>query len=486
MNSVFSKTLLWFIGTALLTMSAIVILAALTHDDDEPRRPMLGNLLEAELVQSQCIYALYGPQVLEGSLAQLRRALNAEGVVLTTADGRDLVTGLDRPDLLQAVEGRGTLSSVPESADGHHARRTRPPACGCFCIMPRRAWFQWFFDPLHLLFVLGLIGLLCFAFARNLTRPVQKLQAAVEGFGRGELDQRVQLNRSDEIGQLGATFNQMADRIQTLLAAERRLLGDISHELRSPLARLSLAVELARTSEDPGPQLDRIQKEADRLNALVGELLQVTRAEGDPSKMLKDPVAAGRPRRKTWSRTPASKPKPAAAASPTEPSSPATVTGDEELLRRAVENVIRNAIRFEPHGSNVEVSVEGPTVTVRDHGPGVPEESLDRIFDAFYRVETDRDRASGGVGLGLSIAKRAVALHKGTIVAQNTNPGLSMRIELPPVRLDIRLLFAYTESVSNVGLAWCRSRTRKAFSTRFRSRPSRCTRRRSWRYGSSR
>lgn len=430
MNSVFSKTLLWFFGTALLTMSAIVILAALTHDDDDQRRPMLGNLLEAELVQTQFIYAVYGPQVLEGSLAQLRRALNAEGVVLTTTDGRDLVTGLDRPDLLQAVEGRGTFHLFPNPRTVI-MRTDSTTGVRLFLIMPRRAWFQWFFDPLHLLFVLGLIGLLCFAFARNLTHPVQTLQRAVEGFGRGEFDQRVHLNRNDEIGHLGATFNQMADRIQTLLAAERRLLGDISHELRSPLARLSLAVELARTSEDPAPQLDRIQKEADRLNALVGELLQVTRAEGDPSKMLKDPVAL------------ADLVEDVVADARVEAEARgcgvtfraehrATVKGDEELLRRAVENVVRNAIRFEPQGSNVEVIVEGATVTVRDHGPGVPEESLDRIFDAFYRVETDRDRASGGVGLGLSIAKRAVALHKGTIVAQNTNPGLSMRIALPP------------------------------------------------------
>lgn len=429
MNSVFSKTLLWFIGTAIATMTAIVVLAALTNDDDMSRRPMIRSLLRVELLRSRGMYALYGPEGLAETLTQLRQFLNADGVVMTDRYGRDLVTGLDRPDLLHAVEDGAAFHVFP-------IPRTmimyEDPATGMrlFLQLPRRVWFQWFFEPLHLLAVLALIGLLCYAFARNLTGPVQKLQAAVEGFGRGELDQRVELNRSDELGQLGATFNQMAERIQTLLAAERRLLGDISHELRSPLARLSIAVELARTSEDPGPQLDRIQKEADRLNALVGELLQVTRAEGDPSKMLTDPVPLG-----TLAEELVEDARVEAQARGCgivyRAEQPATVRGDEELLRRAVENVIRNAIRFEPTGSTVEVSVEGPTVTVRDHGPGVPEESLDRIFDAFYRVESDRDRASGGVGLGLSIAKRAIALHKGTIVAQNTHPGLSLRIELP-------------------------------------------------------
>ena len=292
MNSVFSKTLLWFIGTAIATMTAIVVLAALTNDDDMSRRPMMRSLLRVELLRSRGMYALYGPEGLAETLTQLRQFLNADGVVMTDRYGRDLVTGLDRPDLLHAVEDGAAFHVFP-------IPRTmimyEDPATGMrlFLQLPRRVWFQWFFEPLHLLAVLALIGLLCYAFARNLTGPVQKLQAAVEGFGRGELDQRVELNRSDELGQLGATFNQMAERIQTLLAAERRLLGDISHELRSPLARLSIAVELARTSEDPGPQLDRIQKEADRLNALVGELLQVTRAEGDPSKMLTDPVPLG-------------------------------------------------------------------------------------------------------------------------------------------------------------------------------------------------
>ena len=119
---------------------------------------------------------------------------------------------------------------------------------------------------------------------------MRALQKAVERFGRGDLSARAGSTRRDELGQLARTFDRMADRIETLLAAERRLLLDISHELRSPLARLGVAVELARSGEDLDAALNRIQKESDRLNSLVGQLLQVTRAEGDPSSLRRDPV----------------------------------------------------------------------------------------------------------------------------------------------------------------------------------------------------
>ena len=130
----------------------------------------------------------------------------------------------------------------------------------------------------------------CYWLALYLTRPVRKLQKAVERFGRGDLSARAGRDRRDELGELARTFDRMADRIETLLAAERRLLLDISHELRSPLARLAVAIELARSGDELDAALNRIQKEADRLNSLVGQLLQVTRAEGDPG------VAASRSR----------------------------------------------------------------------------------------------------------------------------------------------------------------------------------------------
>jgi two-component system sensor histidine kinase CpxA len=212
------------------------------------------------------------------------------------------------------------------------------------------------------------------------------------------------------------------------------LLLDVSHELRSPLARLSVAVELARSDESNGLPLDRIQKEADRLNELISQMLEVTRVEGDPAQrklahvrldeliggLVEDCSIEARARgcSLSWKRTPA-----------------ISVDGDGELLRRAIENVMRNAIRHAPRDSAVEVGLENgggrAKVRVRDYGPGVPAEALPRLFDPFYRVDPDRNRGSGGVGLGLSIARRAVELHKGSLRASNAGPGLLVEIELP-------------------------------------------------------
>jgi two-component system sensor histidine kinase CpxA len=180
--------------------------------------------------------------------------------------------------------------------------------------------------------------------------------------------------------------------------------------------------------------LNRIQKESDRLNALVGQLLQVTRAEGDPSSLRCAPLRLDELVRQLVDDSSIE-----AAAHGCElkyeKREPVTVAGDAELLRRAVENVIRNAIRHAPRETAVEISVArangNAVVGVRDQGSGVPEEALPRLFDAFYRVEGDRDRASGGTGLGLSIARRAMELHKGSIRARNAQPGLEVEMELP-------------------------------------------------------
>jgi len=197
---------------------------------------------------------------------------------------------------------------------------------------------------------------------------------------------------------------------------------------------LRVAVELARSGQNQERHLDRIDKEAERLNSLVGGLLQVTRAEGDPDSLRREPVRLEGLLEQLVADS-ALEAESRGSEVRLERAPPATVQGDPELLRRAIENVIRNAIRHAPEGTAVEASLEAAngraTVRIRDYGTGVPEEALPRIFDAFYRVETDRDRASGGAGLGLSIARRAVELHKGTIRARNAGPGLEVEIDFP-------------------------------------------------------
>jgi signal transduction histidine kinase len=298
---------------------------------------------------------------------------------------------------------------------------------------------------LHMLAV-GLVGAaFCYWLARYLTSPVAKLRAATKELARGNLSARVTPalgNRRDELTYLGEDFDQMAEQIEALINSQRRLLGDISHELRSPLARLNVALELARqrAGADATSALERIQREAENLNAMIGELLVLTRLEGGAKAVEKvefDLAELGRhlvddaefeARSRNRSVTLKSIER-------------CPFTGNYELLRRAIENVVRNAIHYTAEGTTVEVelrvdaskSSEGSAVIiVRDHGAGVPENALEDIFRPFYRVDDARDREAGGVGLGLAIADRAVRLHDGRVEATNApDGGLIVTIRLP-------------------------------------------------------
>lgn len=320
--------------------------------------------------------------------------------------------------------GRGGTTFARFSADGKYV---------FFLVVTPAHLFYANLQPAHLL-VLVLAVLLCYALAYHLTAPLRRLRKALDQFGHGDLSARTNETRRDELGELARAFDGMADHIQTLLAAERRLLLDISHELRSPLARLSVAVELARSGEGSALPLDRIQKESDRLNALITQLLDVTRMEGDPANRRSERVKLDQLVGELVNAC-SIEAEARGCALTLDPPPPVAVEGDGELLRRAIENVMRNAIRYAPRESTVEVAVSNggghAHVRVRDYGPGVPEEALPRLFDPFYRVEPDRNRGTGGVGLGLSIARRAVELHRGTLHASNASPGLLVDIELP-------------------------------------------------------
>ena len=227
----------------------------------------------------------------------------------------------------------------------------------------------------------------------------------------------------------------MAGRIETLLTAERRLLQDISHELRSPLARLNIGIELARTADDRGAAAIRLQKEVDRLTSLVGSLLEVTRVEGDPTTRRSEDVKVGVILRDVV-QTCSLEAEARNCRLVVNEVAVRTLRGDPELLRRAIENVVRNAIRYAPPGTDVELRADdGPSglvITVRDAGAGVPDESLPRLVQPFFRAEDARDYSpSSGVGLGLSIAHRAVQLHHGTLIAENAHPGLRVKLTFP-------------------------------------------------------
>src|SRR5438093_5194025 len=288
MRTLFGKSLLWFWFTLAVTVVGSAFFSAFNiNQNPSDWKAPAGRLVTFQLEEARVAYETGGRPALAAFMENLERIYEAKGV-LTDEAGRDLLTGEDRSDLVHRAQRR-RLFQVIRVGPALVARPAEDGHYWFFLIVPRSRVGSWFLMPEHL-FMLIASMLLCYGLAYYLTRPMRALHKAVECFGRGDLSARVGSTRRDELGQLARAFDRMAGRIETLLDAEHRLLLDISHELRSPLARLGVAVELARSGENLDAALNRIQKESDRLNALVSQLLQVTRAEGDPSSLRRNPV----------------------------------------------------------------------------------------------------------------------------------------------------------------------------------------------------
>ena len=291
---------------------------------------------------------------------------------------------------------------------------------------------------LHDLVLFSVTGaIFCYLISRYLTKPLAKLGDAAANIAEGRLDTRVDSslrNRRDEIADLARNFDRMAERIEALITGQRRLLGDVSHELRSPLSRLIVALGLVKQgpAEEAAGNLERIGLEARRLDTLIGQLLALTRIDSgvdrgspapfDLTNVVQEVANDGDFEARARNRSVVIKLADAC-----------TVTGFEELVRSAVENVVRNAIRHTVGGTVVEISLQvinsRALLLVRDYGPGVPESMLSEIFLPFRRVANGN---SEGAGLGLAIAERAVNVHRGMIRAMNApKGGLIVEIDLP-------------------------------------------------------
>ena len=291
-------------------------------------------------------------------------------------------------------------------------------------------------------------GLVCYILARYLTSPIVQLRGATQKLASGDLTARAGMpasRRHDEMAELMRDFDRMAERLEDLVTAQNRLLTDISHELRSPLARLNVALELARQRSGPEARsaLDRIDRETNRLNQLIQRLLTIARLEAGDESIEKIPVHLEQIINEI-AKDAAFEAQGRGCQVEATIVDDCVVVGSPGLLHSAIENVVRNAIRYTQDGTSVEVRLEqgvgqqngagSPEAVVRvtDSGPGVPEDALDKLFRPFYRIDDARGRQTGGVGLGLAITDRAVRLHGGTIrVSNRPQGGLMVEIRLP-------------------------------------------------------
>lgn len=438
MRRLYVRLFVWFCAANLLTL----LLSAWLTDRFAERsairfQPEWGLLAEATLQR----YDDGG----EGALQRWAQRLRSRGITLTLVNAEGQPIGLPLPpgagerqaELLGREEvvldlGRGrVLAGVPLADDRGRsfwlvAERLphRPP--------PTRFPFL-----LQLCVAALVIAAMGWWLARGLTRPVVALQSASRRFAGGELDARVgapHIARGDELGQLARDFDAMAERIQASVEHTRGLLQDISHELRSPLARLQLALELAKrtTSEQGAPALERAQREVARLDRVIGEVLALARLEARLPTAAREPVAlAGLIRERVEERRAAAEERRIRIEVD---SVPVWVEADPALMARVLDNLLDNAVKFSPVEGLVEVSLvpDGAQalISVRDRGPGVPEAELSRLRQPFYRGQNAG--LAEGQGMGLAIVDRIAGLHGGRLVLSNrAGGGFESRLWLP-------------------------------------------------------
>lgn len=357
---------------------------------------------------------------------------NARGRGLPQEVSAAVLNTKDTPEPLVTVGNNSTIVSI--HAQGRRGTYTLAARYDTVPLLRGEGLFR--------LFAIStvLASIACFLLAHYLSEPIWQLRLATRRLASGDLDARAGEKlgkRSDEIADLVRDFDTMAGKIRELLENQKRLLSDVSHELRSPLARLRVALALSRRNEDEAQRSshERIEKEIERLDEMIGRILTLSRLESgqlkltttelDFNELVEDVLADAR---FEAARTGHSIEFSA--------ETHAQVNANEELLRSSIENVVRNALYYTGGSEPIQVQlnfVDGMAILrVRDNGPGVPAQSLTSLFEPFYRVDDSRVTMTGGTGLGLAIAKRAILAHNGTITAENVHPhGLMIEIKLP-------------------------------------------------------
>lgn len=448
MQSLFLKIFLWFWATAFATGIAVVITFILGpggvpsrwHSSLTDTARSSGMIALAELERGGAPAASSYIESLERD-TRLRACLfdqNGNAVAgkgcETFADMRSRVASSRSPEFAVKYGLARVAQILPGSGGRDYIFATELPAGPRAALGMDKAAVG-----LRFAVALCVSAFICYLLTLYITGPILRLRQAAQQLAGGMLSTRAAASierRRDELGALGRDFNTMAARIEELISRQRQLIFDISHELRSPLARLNVALDLAREGKAGDLPFNHMESDLARLNEMIGRLLTIAKLDtaAVPLEMasvnLTDLVRrivddAGFEAQKRNVAVNLAAPK------------DSHVRGNAELLHSAIENIVRNAIRYTKAATSVDVSLEldeksAFLLVIRDHGKGIPENDLGRIFQPFYRVAEARDRESGGAGLGLAIADRIIRIHGGTIRAENANPaGLKVIIEIP-------------------------------------------------------
>jgi two-component system sensor histidine kinase CpxA len=457
MHSLFLRIfVLFWIAMAIIVAGSIAVtftVAAREYESREfQRRPAIA-------IQASEVLTKGGLPALERWLGSVQHSVADRDLFIIGPDGRDILGRRLSDSASRRLENfRESMSeSEPSGIGTGNLRPQRAlaqivgPDGSAYTVLlvPRRpsifgALSLPGISPMILCIALVVSAFASWWLAQHLSAPIRRIQEGARALATENLDVRVSAGlegRKDELAVLARDFDAMANQLRANRGAITRLLRDISHELRSPLARMRLAVGLARRpTADLTRQLDRLEREIERLDGLISQVLKLARLNGTDAPFEReafdlDEVIEEVVRDANFEGTAKG------CRVETRGAAKSALNGNRELLRSAIENVLRNAVRYSPDGAPVDVAVErseaGLTVSIRDRGPGVPANDLERIFEPFYRVAESRDRDSGGEGIGLAITSQVMKAHGGSAQAGNrSDGGFEVRLNLPLAALS--------------------------------------------------
>jgi two-component system OmpR family sensor kinase len=412
---------------SIATMAALLILPRYTRSPRylEPHAALAQYLIER--------WSTKDPAEFKSAMARIEPRVRGK-LSLFDAGGRLLHSNIDPPRGAPSEDERRDLTVAKWSLDRGRivVRSDDGSMIGVYA--PNRAGFPWSYVlPLGAM-ILVLVGIASVWFARRLAHPLDQLAVAARRFGSGDITARASLTRADEVGDVGRAFDEMADRTARVLRSQRQLMGDVSHELRTPLARIRVALELA--AEDPVAARDvlaDVGSDLDEIDQLISDILTTARLDGEHAPIERDPTSlvelADRATRRFQARHP-------------QRTLERTVGDDRAiecdplLLRRALDNLLDNAAKYSDTGTPVTFAIQpnGNSVAfeIIDRGIGMSDAELDRAFTPFWRADGSRTRKTGGVGLGLALARRIARAHGGDVtLSSRPGQGTTARLEVP-------------------------------------------------------